>query len=167
MTQKFKARVHGRGGDKRHTLSLASRMETCFCDPFSVTVKDFVPESFQSLSETGQGCPALRSQRNILISHIIDLTHAAHSHRLCQLIWFSFLITHLLWKRKTKLCSHTSLVLSHRSTYLLSCAYLSCKLSIQKGLLFGVVPPWHLSISWQHKHLLKLMRWFGSCLWES
>lgn len=109
MTQKFKARVHGCGGDERHTLSLASRMETCSCDPFSVTVKDFIPESFQSLSETGQGCPALRSQRNILISHIIDLTHAAHSHRLCQLIWFSFLITPFAVEKENKtLFSHIS-----------------------------------------------------------
>lgn len=96
MTQKFKARGHGCGEAKRHTLNLANRMETCSCNLFPLTVKDFIPESFQSLSEMGWGRPILKSQRNILISRITELIHAAHSHRLCQLIWLSFLITHLL-----------------------------------------------------------------------
>lgn len=57
MTQKFKARVYGCSKDERHTLNLASRMETCSHDPFPRTVKDFVQGGFQ------RGLPSTQKSR--------------------------------------------------------------------------------------------------------
>lgn len=65
MTQKFKARVHGCGGDKRHTLNLASRMKTGSCDPFStLTVKDWLyPRKLSEPFRNGMGQPSIQKSK--------------------------------------------------------------------------------------------------------
>lgn len=63
MTQTFKARVYGCSGDKRHTLNLTSRMETCSWDPFSPDHEGLHPRKLSVPSRNGIGLPTTQKSK--------------------------------------------------------------------------------------------------------
>lgn len=69
MTQTFKARVYGCSGDKRHTLNLTSRIETCSWDPFSPNHEGLHPRKLSEPSRNGTGLPTQKSKEHFDFPH--------------------------------------------------------------------------------------------------
>lgn len=63
MTQTFKARVYGCSGDKRHTLNLTSRMETCSWDPFSPNHERLHSRMLSEPFRNGIGLPSTQKSK--------------------------------------------------------------------------------------------------------
>lgn len=167
MTQKFKASTWVRWGWEAHPES-GKQDRDLFLWSFFPNCEGLHPRKLSEPFRNGIGLPSTqKSKEHFDFPHNWLDPHCPQSQTLSADLVVFFNYVFAVENENKKLCSHMSPVLSHQSTYLLPCAYLSCKLYIQKTVLFRVVPPWELSSSWQHKHLLKLMRWFGSCLWES